>query len=231
MKNKIKSLAYVLGIVLGSAVLGAMLQFARAWTEPTAAPPASNIGAPITTGSVTQTKNGNLIIERHDDADTDLTIKNDHPTSLQTDPGIRLISRSSDYRIFANDESRELYFWDTKAGGGPKVSISLGGLNVFGDESVTGSISAKDVYISKIGKYASEMFTLPSTYTKSAHNSETSKRKVRFSVVASCDDGDGLQLGSCDAGYGEPYGEGWKCTVETFNPSVTAFVRCYDYKK
>ena len=34
------------------------LQFAKAWTEPTAAPPTVNIGAPLTTGSGAQTKTG-----------------------------------------------------------------------------------------------------------------------------------------------------------------------------
>ena len=34
------------------------LQFAKAWTEPTAAPPTVNVGAPLTTGSGAQTKTG-----------------------------------------------------------------------------------------------------------------------------------------------------------------------------
>lgn len=45
----------VIGITLGFA-----LQFVRAWTEPSAAPPGGNIGAPINTGSNTQTKAGVL---------------------------------------------------------------------------------------------------------------------------------------------------------------------------
>jgi hypothetical protein len=47
----------VIGIALGFA-----LQFVRAWTEPTEAPPGGNVGAPINTGAQTQTKAGGLNI-------------------------------------------------------------------------------------------------------------------------------------------------------------------------
>lgn len=43
----------VIGIVLGFA-----LQFVRAWTEPSVAPPGGNVGAPINTGASVQTKIG-----------------------------------------------------------------------------------------------------------------------------------------------------------------------------
>jgi hypothetical protein len=45
----------VIGIALGFA-----LQFVRAWTEPTEAPPGGNVGAPINTGGNAQTKTGNF---------------------------------------------------------------------------------------------------------------------------------------------------------------------------
>ncbi|KKU55600.1 MAG: hypothetical protein UX75_C0004G0037 [Candidatus Moranbacteria bacterium GW2011_GWE2_47_10] len=41
-------------------VLGISLQFTRAWVEPTVAPPGGNIGAPINTGSLPQSKAGIL---------------------------------------------------------------------------------------------------------------------------------------------------------------------------
>ena len=46
-------------IVIGIA-LGLALQFVRAWTEPTVAPPGGNVGAPINTGGLTQVKAGTL---------------------------------------------------------------------------------------------------------------------------------------------------------------------------
>ncbi len=58
MKNKIKAVGYVLGIALSAGVFGTALQFAKAWTEPAAAPPSVSIGAPLTTGSGAQTKTG-----------------------------------------------------------------------------------------------------------------------------------------------------------------------------
>jgi hypothetical protein len=47
----------VIGIALGFA-----LQFVRAWTEPTEAPPGGNVGAPINTSGNSQTKAGGMNI-------------------------------------------------------------------------------------------------------------------------------------------------------------------------
>jgi hypothetical protein len=47
----------VIGITLGFAI-----QFVRAWTEPIAAPPGGNVGAPINTGATEQTKQGGLTV-------------------------------------------------------------------------------------------------------------------------------------------------------------------------
>ncbi len=60
MKTKLKSIGYVFGIVISATALGTLLQFAKAWTEPTAAPPTQNIGAPINTGIIGQGKAGNF---------------------------------------------------------------------------------------------------------------------------------------------------------------------------
>ncbi len=65
MKTKLKKLfssriAYWLGIIIFGAILGVSLQFVKAWTEPTAAPPGGNVGAPINTSANAQTKSGNL---------------------------------------------------------------------------------------------------------------------------------------------------------------------------
>jgi len=48
------------GVVMVGLVLGVSLQFVRAWTEPTAAPPNGNVGAPINTGIIGQAKQGVL---------------------------------------------------------------------------------------------------------------------------------------------------------------------------
>lgn len=52
-KNRI---TYWLKIAVIGIALGLGLQFVRAWTEPTAAPPGGNVGAPINTGANTQWK-------------------------------------------------------------------------------------------------------------------------------------------------------------------------------
>jgi len=61
MKNKPKKQAtHWLKVIVIGITLGFALQFVRAWTEPTSAPPGGNIGAPLNTSGVAQTKAGNL---------------------------------------------------------------------------------------------------------------------------------------------------------------------------
>ncbi|EKE16459.1 MAG: hypothetical protein ACD_11C00013G0003 [uncultured bacterium] len=62
MQNLLKNLKWfsfsaILGIVIGGGLIAA-----RAWTEPTVAPPGGNIGAPINTSVVGQSKSGNLMV-------------------------------------------------------------------------------------------------------------------------------------------------------------------------
>jgi len=63
MKQKIiKQISYWLGVIAIGLILGVSLQFVRAWTEPTAAPPGGNVGAPLNTGNLSQLKIGGLIL-------------------------------------------------------------------------------------------------------------------------------------------------------------------------
>ncbi|MEI7890804.1 MAG: shufflon system plasmid conjugative transfer pilus tip adhesin PilV [bacterium] len=58
MKIK-KSLPIFLTIAI---ISGVTFKLAKAWTEPVTAPPSSNVGAPITTGSMDQSKSGRLYV-------------------------------------------------------------------------------------------------------------------------------------------------------------------------
>lgn len=63
MKQKIiKQINYWLGVTAIGLVLGFSLQFVRAWTEPTVAPPGGNVGAPLNTSNLSQLKIGGLIL-------------------------------------------------------------------------------------------------------------------------------------------------------------------------
>lgn len=65
MKTKekiLKKFSYWFSVAVVGIVLGFALQFAKAWTEPTSAPPAGNVAAPITTGSSSQYKNAGLAV-------------------------------------------------------------------------------------------------------------------------------------------------------------------------
>jgi len=57
-QKKKKQAMYWLKVAIIGIALGFGLQFVRAWTEPTTAPPNGNVGAPINTGATAQTKAG-----------------------------------------------------------------------------------------------------------------------------------------------------------------------------
>jgi hypothetical protein len=57
--NKKQTTHWLKVAVIGIA-LGLGLQFVRAWTEPTTAPPGGNVGAPINTGAQKQVKAGDI---------------------------------------------------------------------------------------------------------------------------------------------------------------------------
>lgn len=64
MKQKIKKIfenaVWWSGVVMVGLILGLTIQFVKAWTEPTVAPPGGNVGAPINTGIIAQAKQGVL---------------------------------------------------------------------------------------------------------------------------------------------------------------------------
>jgi hypothetical protein len=54
---------------------------------------------------------------------TEIFLQNSNGASdVYGDPGIRMKSRSSDYRIFANDETKAFFIWD-QTKGSPDVSL------------------------------------------------------------------------------------------------------------
>lgn len=61
-KKRSKNVSSVFCFFAAVFSLGVIAHSAHAWSEPTAAPPLTNVGAPITTTSVAQTKSGNLSI-------------------------------------------------------------------------------------------------------------------------------------------------------------------------
>ena len=57
-----RKLSHWLSVIVIGITLGLGLQFVRAWTEPTVAPPGGNVGAPINTSATAQTKQGGFNI-------------------------------------------------------------------------------------------------------------------------------------------------------------------------
>jgi hypothetical protein len=60
MKKIFENAVWWSGVVMVGLILGISLQFVRAWTEPTTAPPDGNVGAPINTGPIEQLRQGAL---------------------------------------------------------------------------------------------------------------------------------------------------------------------------
>lgn len=55
-RSKYRRLAFWIGVAVVGAMLGTVVQFTRAWTEPSLPPPDGNVGAPINTGNLPQAK-------------------------------------------------------------------------------------------------------------------------------------------------------------------------------
>lgn len=62
MKKIFENAVWWSGVIMVGLILGISLQFVRAWTEPSQAPPGGNLGAPINTGNNLQTKIGSLVL-------------------------------------------------------------------------------------------------------------------------------------------------------------------------
>ena len=60
MKHLISQSAYWLKVVALGVVLGFGIQFAQAWTNPTAPAPTGNVAGPVNMSALTQVKNGSL---------------------------------------------------------------------------------------------------------------------------------------------------------------------------
>ena len=60
IKKISRQLTYWMGVVAVGLIVGTALQIASAWVNPPAAPPDNNVGAPINTGNISQTKSGGL---------------------------------------------------------------------------------------------------------------------------------------------------------------------------
>ncbi len=63
MKKEMKT-NHWLGIIITGIMLGASIQFAMAWTEPSSKPPKGNLAAPLNVGNKFQEKAGGLFINR-----------------------------------------------------------------------------------------------------------------------------------------------------------------------
>lgn len=60
IKRFSKQLTYWTGVVVTGLIVGTALQIASAWVSPSVSAPDGNVGAPINTGDISQTKSGGL---------------------------------------------------------------------------------------------------------------------------------------------------------------------------
>jgi len=69
-----EQITYWLGVVAVGLIFGLSLQFVQAWTEPSVAPPGGNVGAPLNTSNIGQTKAGGLMLNTGGGADYGLIV-------------------------------------------------------------------------------------------------------------------------------------------------------------
>jgi hypothetical protein len=112
MKHKLKKIfenaIWWSGVIMIGLILGISLQFVKAWTEPSAAPPGGNVGAPINTGLLGQIKQGVLQV-------AGLTVFNDPAVSGVDVKGKVLTAQNANGAVA----------WAAGGGGGCYVDYSL----------------------------------------------------------------------------------------------------------
>ncbi len=165
MKTKFQKVSYWASISIVGIVVGITLQFAKAWTEPTVAPPGGNLGAPITSGTIAQTKNSYLNITGGGTYGTGgVGIGNqslnssgpwlyvgDSAGSVYGGQGIamdNLYVQSLAYAGLIYDSNNSAYYLDPNVGSRMNVVVA-DSTYTYGNESVN------DMYIRSSGKWAS----------------------------------------------------------------------------
>jgi hypothetical protein len=93
MKKFTKDATYWFGVVALGLVLGISIQFVRAWSEPTVAPPGGNLGAPVNTSANLQTKLGNFIAQNLGAINLTLVGKGSSASTVSSDSGTTLVTK------------------------------------------------------------------------------------------------------------------------------------------
>jgi len=95
IQKMLKKSAYGIGILSAGVLLGLTLQFAKAaWTDAPANPPSANVGAPINTGSLPQTRTGKLILNGGLDMAAGTTIYNTGRLHIAGEEYLYLLNKS-----------------------------------------------------------------------------------------------------------------------------------------
>jgi hypothetical protein len=146
IQKKFKQAIYISSITVLGIALGFALQIASAWMEPTVAPPGGNLGAPLNTSAIAQTKEGSLTLNHirtlngmdvgnAGGAYTYLTLRDDESPN-----GVKYIHANSNVVGFLNGHGNWISYWHNN-----------------GDSYQVGNGNVSDVYIRAAGKWASQM--------------------------------------------------------------------------
>lgn len=175
-----------IGIVLFGTILGISLQFTRAWVEPQGPPPTQNVGAPVNVGPNLQIKSGSfgvgssaiggsphfLLTTSGSASGIGVTQHSIFPYDGNSGSKGAMYIGSGRSASKSGDNRNDIILYNYSCSGGtcnvPKIGlyadatfmnglVGIGVSNPTEKLDVSGNVRANDFYISKIGKWASEL--------------------------------------------------------------------------
>lgn len=177
IQKMLKKSAYGIGILSAGVLLGLTLQFAKAaWTDAPANPPSANVGAPINTGSVAQTRTGKLILNGGLDMSAGTTLHNFGRMHISGEEYLYLLNKSGVFiskawggngnlqvegsiGIGTNPEVKLDVIGETRVRNAGNNDIRLGYSGYYGNWGMISStpVYGYNFYVGQVGKWVTEL--------------------------------------------------------------------------
>ena len=211
----LKKTSYWLSVAALGIILGLSIQFAKAWTEPTAIAPNGNVGAPINTGDVTQRKFGVLGVQGFRSYSTTYLASDGGNVGIGTTAPQRKLDVRGHIRQDTND-SYDIWIQGAGTDGGRNLALMgykstdrlylnyggeyAGGVNIGGNVGIGTNPSSERLNVSGNARVSGSV-NATSFCNASGGNCVNSLRNTTvYSINPACVDGGKLTLNStCNA--------------------------------